>query len=214
MIPIDVVIPARNEEGTVLPILYAFRAHPQIRQIVLVVDADTQDNTYDKVRQYIHDAEKNNIRVLVGPAGGGKGQNVQAGLLYVRTRRVIFCDADIIGLTNQHIDRLAKSYPHQLQTILVPKFPANVPEHVTNAWPWVSGQRCVTTSFITDLDLHGYLMEVQINRKIESFSNPQHVPRTGFLFTDDLVSPYKMTSRRLEEMERDRRWGIEHGVLQ
>jgi hypothetical protein len=144
----------------------------------------------------------------------GKGQCVEIGLSMVKTPYVIFCDADITGLREEHVGLLLsealidEAAEHPTMTVGVPELPANLPTERLWAWPWVSGERCVPTRLVRPLTLHGYLMETQINAAAKHAGMALR-----FEWLRGVVSPYEMTDKRLEEMKRDAIWGREHGVV-
>lgn len=202
---IDVVIPARNEATTIKHITFVFRHHPRINRVIVVVDADTTDATTFEASNYA-------THVTLGPRG--KGQCVKHGLQFVRTARVIFCDADLTGLTYNHVSQLTDTGLRDSMVIGVPDFPdvTKIPprfaDTITWAWPWVSGQRRVPTDLAYSLDLHGYLMEVQLNKANHKAGNKVQLERLY-----GLHSPLALTSQRLDEMNRDHKWGVENGIL-
>lgn len=208
---IDVIIPARNEAGTISAIVRTFVDHPQIGSVIVVVDADTKDHT-------AFHAGHAGANVVVSASAKGKGQCIREGLTFVRTRYTILCDADLKGLTFDHIDNFITD---QRFVIGIPDLPVNeivrtgiVLENpdwfmrICETWPDISGERKVPTKILRSLELHGYLTEVQINRACARKNiHPMFVYLTG------LHSPFKMSPLRLEEMERDRIWGMENGIL-
>jgi glycosyltransferase involved in cell wall biosynthesis len=196
---IDVVIPARNEIRTIGPVVVVLKAHPMVGRVIVVVDSDTRDATA-------------NLAYLAGasvrqPKGvRGKGQCVAYGLERVKTDRVMFFDADLTGLTSTHVSQMTKTQKGMV--IGIPDIPHNFPMKRIQAWPWCSGQRTIPTRVARRLDLHGYLMETQINAAAHRAKLPLR-----FEHLQGLISPYEMTAKRLNEMERDREWGITHGIL-
>jgi glycosyltransferase involved in cell wall biosynthesis len=207
----DVIIPCLNEEATIGPIVSAFRHHPLINHIIVVVDAKTTDTTADAALNY---GLGSSTQVLYGPVDGGKGQNIQAGLLRVTTERVILCDGDLSWLGREHIDTLTRGLSPFV--IGVPDFPYEevldqkplwVPEAI-KAYPWVSGERVCITRIIRDVNLHGYLTEVQINDAHKRWGI-----EPDFRFLQGVYSPFKMGDKRRAAMEDDRTWGKEHGIL-
>jgi glycosyltransferase involved in cell wall biosynthesis len=196
--PSDVIIPARNEETTIGAIVELFAYHPLINQVIVVCDSCTDDTQLTAI---FHGAEK----VLSG-GFGGKGQAVSYALQWVTTERVIFCDADITGLRKVHVTQLATYYEGMV--IGVPDFPRNLALHRQWSWPWVSGQRAIPTALVKPLELHGYLMETQINAAARDASLP-----LSFESLKGVIAPYEMTEQRLDDMTRDAIWGKEHGIL-
>jgi glycosyltransferase involved in cell wall biosynthesis len=201
---IDVIIPARNEEKTIGMVLKILNSNRLIGRIIVCVDADTTDLTESIARQH-----RGIVPAITKELGiRGKGQLVVAGLPYVRSPYVMFCDADYTGLTTAHILTMTHHVAPKQMRIGVPEYPDDVPGHVISAWPWISGFRVVPRELLRRLDLHGYLMETQINLAAEA-----HRYKFRFRFMPGLVSPYQMTPQRILERERDRAWGIEKGIL-
>lgn len=204
----DVIIPARNEEKTIGALVRTFKYHSLIRQVIVVIDMDTTDRTQNE-------ALKNAAIIVYGDKG--KGQNIRLGLHYVETERIILCDGDITGFTSEHIDVLTRGLSPFV--IGVPDFPIkevlDCPK-VTNTWlpqimhsyPWVSGERVVITRILREINLHGYLAEVQINNAHKKLGI-----QPDFRFLAGVCSPFIMDDKRMAEMERDRRWGQENGVF-
>jgi glycosyltransferase involved in cell wall biosynthesis len=199
---VDVVIPARNEENTIGDIVRQFVEHPGIREVIVGIDADTTDNTAMAAAM-----AGAGIRVY---GARGKGQCVTGALMRVETPYVVFCDADVTGLTYDHISLLIAGaiLGERTVTIGVPDIPSNYPDKRVWAWRWVSGQRCVPTSLVRILDLHGYLMETQINRASQHAEIP-----IRFEWLRGLKSKFQMSEVRIAEMERDAEWARQKGIL-
>jgi glycosyltransferase involved in cell wall biosynthesis len=208
---VDVIIPARNESDNIERVLIPFASHPHISQIIVSLDADTTDDT-DAI------AERYATRIYTGTTNKGKGQCLANALYLVRTPRVIFCDADVTGLTHTHINQLM--VPTDGMILGVPDWPTDAEfeatgqprkwrRRLTLSWGMVTGQRSMPTEFARSMtDLHGYLAETQFNvRAFESGLDLIPVALRG------LRSPFQLTDIRLAEMERDRLWGIANGWL-
>jgi glycosyltransferase involved in cell wall biosynthesis len=218
---IDVVIPARNEERTIGAIVKVLAEHPTIGQIWIGVDADTTDLTAAGLRDHSMGVHVRNFNFFE-PKIKGKGQICRFLIHNITTERVMFCDADLTGLTPEHIDQLMNvpAMDAHGMVIGVPDYPIHALECMSTmldkrpmeqlffSWPWVSGQRVVPTVLVRDLPLHGYLMETQINAAAKQANLPVRFERLR-----GLVSPFNMSDRRLAEMERDRQWGLKEGIL-
>jgi glycosyltransferase involved in cell wall biosynthesis len=196
----DVVIPARNEAATIGPIVASFRRHRRIGRVIVALDMDTTDDTAGIA--YAAGA------VITGGIDSGKGQVVNHALLEVDSQDVIFCDADYRNLSQWHISRICAYKNTHVQLIGAPDIPDNYPPSKEWAWPWVSGFRRVPTILARSVDLHGYLMEVQLNDACRRYGIPTMMTRLI-----GLVSPYEMTETRTSERDRDFAWGVKNGVL-
>lgn len=201
-----VIIPARNEEKTIGAIVTAFNNHTETRGRVYVgLDADTTDDTGRVVWAQGGCAFHTNQR--------GKGQVVTSLIACLRanaslSNRIIICDGDYTGLTTDHIQDILNA--RMGMTIGIPDWPdISIPSHVTNAWPLVSGFRCLPWAMIPS-DAHGYLLETQLNLT----AIKQKIP-IRHIFMEGLKSPFQwpLPIKRMEELKRDRKWGERNGIL-
>lgn len=202
-----VIIPARNEEATIAKIVQTFQDHPETKDHVYIgVDGSTSDHTSKAAIGHGGFPVRTGVR--------GKGEvvlatlNVVGNLPGMLSERIILCDADYTDLTTDHITAILK--PPRGMAIGIPDWPAvECPEHVINAWPRVSGFRCLPWALIPS-DAHGYLLETQLNLRAIKFRIPfKFVPMPG------LKSPFQwpLSPRRLAAAQADREWGERHGYL-
>jgi glycosyltransferase involved in cell wall biosynthesis len=200
--PVDVVIPARNEEKTIGNICNILSTHLLVKSIIVVCDSCKDDTDLE--------AWKHGADIVLSREYNSKGQTVMAGLAHVVTDRVLFMDADLSRLTHMHVTDIldGPTGPHSTMRIGVPDLDPGLPYTRDWAWPWVSGQRVVPTSLVKSLKLHGYLMETQINAAASKAKLP-----VSFAWLTGLKSSYNMTERRLEEMTRDLQYGKQNGIL-
>ena len=202
----DVIIPARNASETIGDVVHPFAHHPAIGDIIVVVNPSYDPGTEAVLRQY------GTSVIPMYVEAQGKGEAVMFGLELVATSHVIFCDADLTGLTEDHISQMIMYHTigERCMTIGMPEIPENYPNvrRSLTAWPWISGQRVVPRTLVKSLILHGYLMETQINMAAYHAKLPVH-----FEWLDGCHSPYNLTDKRREAMEKDFKWGKEHGIL-
>ncbi len=93
MLTLSVIVPAYNEEATILLVLEAIAAHPVdgVRFEVIVIDDGSSDGTLDllKKRPELYTA------LIAMPRNRGKGAAVKAGLGSATGEYVLFQDADL-----------------------------------------------------------------------------------------------------------------------
>jgi glycosyltransferase involved in cell wall biosynthesis len=209
----DVIIPAWNEERTITQNIFTLAAHDRIKTIIVAVDPQTIDRTLElatSMTTYVV-ACHSFIGVTVSREHG-KGQVVQHALEFAQrfaiepTARVLLCDADITGLTSEHISALTK--PSHGMVIGIPDVPPNLPDFAVTSWPWVSGQRAVPRDMLHAANVHGYLMETQLNRYAE-----QNRLSIDHEYLPGLKSRFNMTTQRVQDMEFYKQWGIKNGIL-
>lgn len=93
------MVPAFNEEKTVAGIVRALKAARGIDEVI-VVDDGSSDRTSEAARAAGAD------QVLILPENLGKGGALQRGVRATSAGTLFFCDADFIGLTPAHVERL------------------------------------------------------------------------------------------------------------
>lgn len=92
---ISAIIPARNEAKTIKEVLKIV-LDSRIFDEVVVVDGASEDDT-------VKIAESMGVRVLKSQKREGKGMAMKNGLSMVKSEIVAFFDADLVGLTREHI---------------------------------------------------------------------------------------------------------------
>lgn len=201
---VDVIIPARNEAKTIVDIVGTFVQSPSVDTVFVSIDADTTDNTKDLILEAID----YDVRIITFPETRGKGQCVRRALEHIQSDHIIFCDGDYTGLTIDHVELLALAMPETMVIGIPDLPPGRLLPRVLRSWPWVSGFRIMPSLVAMKPNLHGYLMEVQLNKA----AHDTHTP-VGHVRMHGLISPFNLTNKRLVEMERDRLWGLANGVF-
>jgi glycosyltransferase involved in cell wall biosynthesis len=207
---IEVIIPALNESTTIRHIISACLHAPSIWQVHVAVDDKTTDNTDDI-------AFEAGAIVHRHPGVMGKAQLIKMVLPETSTARVMLCDGDYTRFS-PHIAEVTTAIHHPFDTmrIIVPKMPTAAQWQIGNApfpfhpdaWSVNSGLRSFPRQLAEELDLHGYLVETQLNQAAES-----HAVTVERLYEPGFVQPLRFSERRIEAMEADRAWGLANGVL-
>ncbi len=148
-------------------------------------------------------ATRTGALVLEQNVVAGKGQTLKVGLDYVETKRVMFCDADLRGPIGGYVTDLAAPGYSGL-VIGVPDFP------VLSPVPWrvprtvfakVSGQRSLPIEVARSVELHGYTVEVMLNRAIELAGLSTRVVQMK-----GVKGKIRNNGRRMAELRRDQQW--------
>ena len=156
-----VIIPAYNEEQTVAGVVAAARQVPQVARVVVVSDGSV-DATADVARTA-------GATVIELAENQGKGAAMRRGLDAVSEDVVVFLDADLVGLTPDHVTALLEPVltDHAHMTVGVfsgGRASTDLAQAVT---PWLSGQRAVrrqVLSGLSDLELSRFGAEVVLTR--------------------------------------------------
>lgn len=160
------IIPAYNEEKTIGDVLQVLEKVTLIQKIIVVSDGST-DNTVEVARNY-------NVEVIELEENRGKGGALKAGLENITADVVLFLDADLIGLTVEHVHNLLLPVMYNGVDMTIGIFEkgriaTDLAQKIT---PQLSGQRALKFSMmqqISDMDVSRFGVEVALNRLMESY---------------------------------------------
>lgn len=160
---VSAIIPAYNEEKTVAEVILPLKETPAVKEIIVVSDGSTDATA--KVSQEC------GAKVIASEVNLGKGGAMMLGMKHASKDVILFLDADLIGLTPQHIEEL-------LAPVLEGKVEMSVGifEHGRLATdlaqlvaPFLSGQRAVTKELllrIDNLELTRFGVEVALTKYV------------------------------------------------
>lgn len=96
---IAAIIPAYNEEKTIGGVVAVLRKSSLLDEVIVISDAST-DATVQRAR------EAGATLVYEHTEQGGKGEALMTGVEQTQASVLVFFDADLIGLTLDHVERL------------------------------------------------------------------------------------------------------------
>jgi len=132
---ISVVVPAYNEAGRISSVLRPVVASELVDDVI-VVDDGSDDGTADEARLFP-------VRVAVLPENCGKAAALEHGVSLAKNETFLFLDADLVGLTTAHVDKLIRCFQEMKLDMAVGVF-ANGRRNTDIAQkinPYASGQR-------------------------------------------------------------------------
>lgn len=134
---VTAIIPAYNEERYIGGVLAPLREVKEITQIIVVSDGST-DNTAGEAR-------KQQVEVIELRQNVGKGGAMAVGLKKAKEDVVLFMDADLVGLTRQHVlDMIRPVLAGQADMTLglfeQGRLTTDMAQFIA---PFLSGQRCI-----------------------------------------------------------------------
>ncbi len=158
------IVPAYNEANTVGTVVEALNQVELINDIVVVSDGST-DNTVEVAMEH-------GARVVELLENRGKGGAMKAGLEKNHADVILFLDADLIGLTKEHIERLllpvvSKEFDMTMGIFEKGRFATDLAQKFA---PNLSGQRAMgrwVLENISDIDMTRFGVEVALNKMIE-----------------------------------------------
>ncbi|MDD2211437.1 MAG: glycosyltransferase family 2 protein [Clostridia bacterium] len=143
---VTAIIPAYNEEKYISNVLQALQKVEEITQIIVVSDGST-DNT-------VQEALSCGVQVINLPENIGKGGALTIGLKYTLEDIVLFLDADLIGLTEEHIFNLIRPVMNGQAEMTVGIFEKGrlATDMAQAISPYLSGQRCIKKRWLEQID--------------------------------------------------------------
>ncbi len=159
------IIPAFNEAKTLGGVLSVLVSVPAIDEIIVVNDGST-DATAEVANQY-------NVKLVSLAENRGKGGAIKAGLDGSRADVILFLDADLIGLSPEHVDELLNPVIEGSAVMTVGLFENGrvATDFAQMVAPYLSGQRAVrreVLEMVDDMDISRFGVEVAITKIVEA----------------------------------------------
>jgi len=102
---ISCVIPAYNEATRICNVLKAIKDYPRFMEIIVVNDG-SKDKTSEVVKNFIRTNNVKHIKLIDLVKNSGKTNAVKVGVEASKGTITVLLDADLSGLTHNHLDRL------------------------------------------------------------------------------------------------------------
>ena len=159
---VAVIVPAFNEEGQIGRVLEVLTRAKIVDEVVVINDGSS-DNTSQVAKSY-------GAKVIEHEQNSGKGASIQTGIDNVDAEIIMFIDADLVGLKEEHINSMVKPLEEDPELMMtVGKFiGGRARTDLAQAFvPSISGQRAVKKEFLKELpDLNdtGFGVEVVITQ--------------------------------------------------
>ncbi len=162
------VIPAYNEEKTINSVLAVLKNSNLVDQIIVVSDG-SEDRTVEAASAF------EGIVVVDLLENRGKGGAVIAGLRRSTAEVILILDADLIGLTEEHIEGLLNPVlsGDTLMAIGIFQKGRAATDIAQKMAPFLSGQRALKRELlenISDLDLTRFGIEVALHQYVDENS--------------------------------------------
>ena len=143
---VSVLIPAYNEEKTIVEVINAVKNCSIVDEII-VIDDGSRDNTFKL-------AKDTGVKVIKTSKNLGKGGALKKGLESSRGDIVVFLDADLMGIKPEHIENLIKPIIEDNVGMTVGIFrkgrkATDLSQYLT---PFLSGQRAIRRDLLLKFD--------------------------------------------------------------
>ncbi len=154
------VIPAYNEVGRIRRVLETLTATPEVQEVIVVSDGST-DGTYEEA------CRVPGVRAIQLKRNKGKGGAMREGAERTNADVLIFFDADLIGLTSEHVRDLLHPVCHDNADMATGIFKGGrwATDIAQTFSPGITGQRAIRRDVflkIPGLDTVGYGIELAI----------------------------------------------------
>lgn len=154
------IVPAYNEAHTIAAVVRALRASPLLTEVIVISDGST-DDTAAQARA----AGATLVHEL--PKRGGKGKAVQHGVTHTDAPLLFFCDADLLGLTPDHVRRVVQPVvTGQLAMCVGLRDRGRFLTWLTRHLPLIGGERAIHRtifSAIPEQFIQGFMLETALN---------------------------------------------------
>jgi glycosyltransferase involved in cell wall biosynthesis len=163
---IDAVVPARNEAATVATVVEACRRCSAVREVIVVDDGsvdDTAERAAAAGAKVIHRGDAGSV------AGGSKAHAMEAGVAASDAPALLFVDADLLGLTGDHLEQVCRPFLDGTATMSVGWFDYGAWNPLVLRLPPTTGERVVPRwvfEAIPPEKRDGYTIEIMINEVI------------------------------------------------
>ncbi len=159
------IIPAYNEEKTIGNVLTALQGSSTVECIYVVSDG-SEDRTVEAASAY------DDVIIIELLENRGKGGAVKAGLDRCKAEIILILDADLIGLTEDHIEALIKPVltGETLMSIGIFEKGRATTDIAQKMAPFLSGQRALKRELlenISGLDLSRFGIEVALHKYVD-----------------------------------------------
>ncbi len=134
---VSVVVPAYNEAGRIGAVLDPIVASVLVDEVI-VVDDGSEDETATEASGFP-------VRVVTLSANRGKAAALAVGVSEAKHDVLLFLDADLVGLTSDHVDRMVRAYRDEGLDMVVGVFSdgrknTDLAQKIN---PYASGQRII-----------------------------------------------------------------------
>lgn len=160
-INLSAIVPCYNEDSRLINVIQTLQSAKLVDEIILVDDGSNKE-TKDLISQL------SGIKILTHSHNLGKTAAMYTGFTHSVGKHIFFLDADLRGLTNQHVDDMINSYLDNQPMMLLSKRKDIWSSQVIGLDLILTGERIISRDFLEHhpqiFQSQGYLVEVIINK--------------------------------------------------
>jgi glycosyltransferase involved in cell wall biosynthesis len=153
------IIPAYNEASTVAGVVSAAKASPLVDEVIVVSDGSTDATSALALAA--------GATVVETPGKSGKGGAMRSGLARTDAPVIVFLDADLRGLTPEHVERIVSPVlDGKLEMAVGLRDRGPILNRLVPHLPLIGGERAMRRRVIDGVDpafLQGFMVESALN---------------------------------------------------
>lgn len=172
----SLIIPAFNEASRIDSVIEPALATPSLADVIVVNDGST-DTTSEIASSY-------DITLINHDHNQGKGEALQSGVVLARelgATTLVFLDADLHGLSPEHIDALANPVRSGEAIMTIGILERSLLQRsILRKWGALSGQRALTLDLWDQLSVaerHGFGIEASLNASARHHNQHHQIER-------------------------------------
>ena len=171
--PISVIVKAYNEGENISGVLSVIVKIDWIDEIIVVNDGST-DNTAEVVKKFLSDK----VKMITHEKNQGMGAGMATGVKHAKSDLVMFLDADLVGLKEEHLLAIlapimfTKEADLVLGVFTLKDLSVDTSTKIANRFsPLISGQRAIWKKCLPDLE------KIAVSRYGADLLIAKHIPR-------------------------------------
>ncbi len=193
---ISLVIPAHNEAANIWRVLAVVRAIDFLDEIIVVADA-CSDATAEVAARY-------GVKILVKETTKGKGEAMRFGAAQAVGVIIMFCDADLLDLTPEHVRQVVTPVAagEAVMSVGLRDRVCGLGALTPKIFPSlaIAGERAMTIEFFQGVaasKVNGYGIETTMNLAAQRAKLPVAYP----------------VLRHLHQVIKEKKWGLRRGLV-
>lgn len=153
---LSIIIPAYNEEKTILPILEKVCQVKlgDIQLEIIIIDDCSEDKTVALAETFIREHKNFNVRLIKQEKNRGKGAALHRGIAAATGEYLVIQDADLEYEPNEYLDLLEPVFKDNADAVYGSRFMGSNPHRILFFWHTI-GNRFLTflSNMFTNLNL-------------------------------------------------------------
>ena len=142
---VTAVVPVHNEEKTINNVLEVLTSSDRINEVI-VINGGSTDGTSKIIKKF-------KVKIINLKHPNGKGDAVRIGTKNIKSKILLFFDADLIGLKKEHIDKLLEPVVNEGAAMVIGlRDKGNfIGDMIMPYFPLTGGERAILTKVFMEI---------------------------------------------------------------